>query len=524
MMNPGVDMESVAEQVGSQGVEKLVTDAERICGHEQRRIALMNEPAIVRLQGEGAILLAEERRVADRLALAPPPGDLRCRRWKQVYYWALVLLLPVTGFFSTLLSFAPFRLGWMSWLISAGVAMLTPFLIDLALEKLAIGKVLKALTAVAAVASLACLMLLALVRGNLLAEQIRESETQPVIIDDAQPQAETPNAFYDRTTELLCAALLLMAFATEVGGGLVLHAAWRSMPNNSEDWAALRRELVEVHGRLAAIASEITALRNAPQVFEARYWRDFYRALLLNATRSAMTKLLVLLFAVTAFAAPKARAQSHLNLVIAIDLTRSVATVGPDGKTDFQKDVEGVSHVLAQVPAGTRLTIIGITDRSFTEPYILMRAQVPDDPGYFGERLAAAQNQIVRAWNQKAARLKPDFKQTDIFGTLEFASQLFAEKPGANRKELVVFSDMRESVPGLDFERMKLIPAYQALAAKCGETPKLTNLQVDVAGVDGAEKSAGYWESLHRFWVSCLEHAGYDVKAFNVLAELPSGP
>jgi hypothetical protein len=524
MIKPGVDIESVAEQVGSQGVEKLVTDAERICTHEQRRIALTNEPEIVRLQAEGAILVIEERRIAERLSLAPPHGDLRCLRWKRVYYWALVLLLAVTGFFSTQLSFAPFRLGWMSWLISAGIAMLTPFLVDRVLENPGMEKVLRALTAVAAVTSLACLMLLALVRGDLLAQQIRESETQSVIIDDTQPQAETPNTFYDRTTELLCAALLLMAFATEVGGGLLLHVAWRSMPDNSEDWGALRRELVEVRGRLAAIASEITMLRNAPQVFEAHYWRDFYRALLLNATRSAMTKLLMVMLAVITFTAPRARAQGHLDLVIAIDLSESVAATGPDGQSDFQKNVEGVSRVLAQVPAGARVTLIGITDRSFTEPYILMRAQVPDDPGYFGERLTRARNQLVHAWSQKAARLNPDFSQTDIFGALELASQLFADEPGTSRKELVIFSDMRESMPGIDFEKMKLIPAYEAVADRYGESPALRMVQVYVAGVDGAGKSTGYWDSLHRFWAGYLEQAGCEVESFNVLAELPTEP
>jgi hypothetical protein len=521
MTNPGVDMESVAEQVGSQGVEKLVTDAERICVHEQRRIALVNEPEIVRLQAEGTILVTEERRLADRLALAPPPGAPRCLRWKRVYYWGLALLLAVTGFFNTLLAFAPFRLGWISFPLSAGIAMLAPFLVDLAIEKLAVENVLKVLTAVAAAASLACLMLFALVRGNILAQQIRESETQAVVVDDAQPEADPPNNFYDRTTELLCAALLLMAFATEVGGGLILHAAWRSMPDDSEDWAGLRRELLGTRRRMAEIASEITMLRNGSLVFEARYWRDFYRGLLLNASRSAMTRLMLVLLAVIAFAAPRVLAQDRLNLVIAIDLSRSVAATGPDGETDFQKDVEGVSNVLAEVPTGTRLTVIGITGRSFTEPYILMRAQVSNDPGYFGEKLAAARGQILRAWNQKAIHLSPDFKQTDIFGALELASQLFAEEPGGGRKELVIFSDMRESVSGLDFERMGLAPAYEIVAGRCGEVPLLRGVDIDVAGVDGTGKSMDYWESLHRFWVDYFQRASATLESFSVVAEPP---
>ena len=521
IMNPKIDMETVAEEVGGQGVEKLVCDAERICAYEQRRIALENEPAIVRLQAEGAILVAEERRLACRLALAPPPGDRSRMIPRRIYYWAVVVLLAVTGFFAIQLSFAPFRLGWMSWLISAGMAALTPFLIDRLLEHPRMEPALRILTAVAAVTSLASLMLLALVRGDLLAQQIREDESQAAVIDDAQPQTQTPNSFYDQATDLLCAALLLMAFATEVGGGLVLHAAWRSAPDDSEDWAGLRRELLRVRGRLAGIAFELTALRNAPQVFEARYWRDFYRALLLGATRNAMTRLLFVLIVVIAGAVPRARAQSRLDLVVAIDLTQSVAATGPDGGSDFEKNVEGVSKVLAQVPAGTHLTIVGITDQSFSEPYILMRAQIPNDPGYFGEKLTAARAQIVHAWAQKSAKLRPDFRQTDIFGALELASQIFSRDQSANRRELVVFSDMRESVPFLDFEMAKVVPEYQFVANKCGELSALKNTVVYLVGVDGAEKSAAYWESLHQFWREYFQDTGATLQTFTVLRDSP---
>jgi hypothetical protein len=332
-----VDVESVAEQVGGQGVEKLVTDAERICTHEARRITLENESAIIRLQAEGSIQLSEERRIAELLAFAPPSGDRRKLFWRRLYYWAVVVILAVTGFFSTLLSFAPFQLGWMSWLISGGMTVLTPFLVDRLLENPGMEKALKVLTGIAAVASLASLMLLALIRGDILAQQIRESEASAVVIDGAETQPASPNTFYDRATILLCAALLLMAFATETGGGLVLHEAWRSSADDSENWEQLRRELIAVRWRMAEIASEITMLRNAPDIFAARFWRDFYRALLLNATRSAITKLLIVFFSFVVLAAPRARAEDRLNLVIAIDLTRSVRPPVPTAEATSKR-------------------------------------------------------------------------------------------------------------------------------------------------------------------------------------------
>jgi hypothetical protein len=88
-------------------------------------------------------------------------------------------------------------------------------------------------------------------------------------------------------------------------------------------------------------------------------------------------------------------------------LTKSVAVKGPDGTTEFQKNVAGVTRVIAEVPAGAHVAVIGITDRSFAQPYILLSATVPNDAGYFGERLSAARNELVRVWKLRSAQLHP---------------------------------------------------------------------------------------------------------------------
>ena len=128
--------------------------------------------------------------------------------------------------------------------------------------------------------------------------------------------------------------------------------------------------------------------------------------------------MLGLFIAALLFAGMQVHAADRLNLVVAIDLTRSVATAGPDGKSEYQKNVEGVGRLLAKSPAGSRISVIGITDHSFVQPYILLSARIPDDPGYFGERLNAARSQLVQAWKRRAAHLEPDFRETDILGAL----------------------------------------------------------------------------------------------------------
>jgi hypothetical protein len=525
MTIPGLDAETTARELGAGGVDNIVTNAERVCSYESERITLTNESAIVGLQAQFNLLRVEERYLEARLHLAPPSGNLRRLRLRALYYWSLTALLIAAGFVFALLSFEPFRLGWKSWLYCAGIAALTPFLVEKLLDGPRMERVVKALTVAAAVAAIVGLMLLAVIRGNLLSQEIRANDTTAVVLDDAPPQAPPPqNDFYESTLTLLRVTLLLFAFAMELGAGLALHEAWRTAPDDSEDWNKLRAELATTRLGMAHIARQAAMLRNEPAIFAARFWRDFYMGLLTKAARSAMTKLsLYILIALLIPALARAQDGNGLNLVIAIDLTQSVAHPEPDGTDDFRKNIDGVTRILADIPAGTSVNVIGITDHSFTEPYILLRGQVPRDPGYFGERLDSARRQLVGAWKTRTSRLDARFTETDIFGPLALASQIFGNRPGASQKTLVIFSDMRESTPELDFESLQTVPPYGTLVKQCGALPDLSKVQVYVLGVDGAGKSLPYWRSLSAFWQDYFCHAGAKLRSYAVLRELPHG-
>ena len=517
----GFDAQGTAQQLGTDGIDNVVTNAERICTYETQRIALSNEPDILSFKGQFDVLVVEQQRIEDRLRMAPPPGDLRRLRHRAIYAWTLTVLLVVAGFAFALLSFAPFRLGWKGWLYCAGIAAVTPFLVEKLLEGKNMEAIVKGLTAVATTAALASLMLLAVIRGDLLAHQIRQDSAPAVVIDDSDPEppSRPENTFYDSTVVLLRAALLLMAFTMEVGAGLAIREAWRTAPDASEDWEKLRRELVDVRQRQAEIIRQVTMLRNEPAVFAARFWRDFYRSLLSTAARSAITKLLLVACVVTLFAATRAQAQSGPNLVIAVDLTASVAVSGPDAQSEFQKNITGVTRVLAEAPAGSHITVFGITDHSFAQPYILFSAQIPSDPGYFSERLGAARGQVVRAWKLRSARVGPTFQQTDIFGALHLASEIFAERPDLCPKELVIFSDMRQSTPDLDLEQSSSIPTFSALARKCRPMPTLRGVRIAVLGADGAGKPLVYWQGLQMFWKEYFRETGATLQNYSVLRE-----
>jgi hypothetical protein len=521
-MIPGLDATASAHEIGVGGIDNIVTNAERICTNESQRITLTNESVLVGLQAQYKLLQDEERHLEERLRWAPPAGELRRLRLRAIYYWALAVLLAVAAFVFAVLTFDPFRLGWKSWLYCGGIAALTPFLVEKLLDSPRMERTVKVLTAAATIASLAGLMLLAVIRGDLLAHEIQANSEPPVVLDDAAPQQHpSSDTFYDSTLHLLRLALLLFAFAMELGAGLALHEAWRTAPNDAEDWKKLRAELVQVRQGMAVIAREATMLRNEPAIFAARFWRDFYRGLITNAVRNAMTKLLLLAVAVALCGPTVSRAQEEasLNLVVAIDLSRSVASVGPDGKSEFQKNVDGVAQVLSEVPAGARVTIIGITDHSFTQPYIILRAHVPEGGGYFGERLDSARRQLAVAWKVRSAKLIPQFSETDIFGALALAQQIFSTEPEDKEQELFIFSDMRESTKELDLEALDSVPSFSALAPRCGILPDLRRSEVYVIGADGAGKPMAYWQSLQAFWSGYFDRTGAALREYSALRE-----
>ena len=62
------------------------------------------------------------------------------------------------------------------------------------------------------------------------------------------------------------------------------------------------------------------------------------------------------------------------------------------------------------------MTVLGITDNSFAQPYILLSADIGDDAGYFGEKLANARKQLVGSWQRRIEHLQSGFQHTDIVG------------------------------------------------------------------------------------------------------------
>jgi hypothetical protein len=517
--------QEIGRQLGFEGVEHAVANGERFSDYERQRIELTNRAPILALQANIALLSQRELALQDKLRKAPPPGDLRARRRKAIYYWAVATILTVAGFFFSLLAFDPYRLGWKSGLYCIGIAIVTPFCVEKFLETWAEVKLVKSLASIAFVAAIVSLVLLAVIRGDVLSQQVKD--IAPVVIsDDDQPVApEPPNTFYNSTLVLLRIVMALLALAMELGAGLALHDARRLGQESGEDPEALAAELADVHRQMVSSLHDLTILENEPAAFIARFWRDFYRSMLSHTARSALSKLLVLALGVTVlFLMPhRALAADRLNLVVMVDLTQSVSVKGHDGKTESEKNLQAVSRLLNEVPAGSHVTVLAITDNSFAQPYILLSADVGSDEGYFKEKLDGARQQLVRNWQRRIERLQGGFKHTDILGALLLADQLFHERTDGQRDVLVILSDMRQDTADLNLETPARFDAKAALVRteKEGLVARLENVEVYVLGVDNARRQIDYWGRLRDFWVGYFAKSGTNVTSYSVLRETP---
>jgi hypothetical protein len=516
--------QEIGRQLGFEGMEYAVGNGERYAEYERQRIELANRAPILALRANLALLRDQELELKNRLRHAPPPGDLRARRRKAIYYWVVAAALTVAGFFFSLLAFDPYRLGWKSFLYCIGIAIVTPFSVEKFLDTWAEAKLVKTLATVAFIAAIASLVLLAVIRGDILSQQVRSTD-QVIVSNDDQPATVEPqnteSTFYDTTLVLLRIVMALLAVAMELGAGLALHDARRLGQESGDDPEKLTAELVTVQQEMVAGFHELTALETEADEFIARFQRDFYRSMHTHAARKALGKVLVIALGVGLLLALPHRAQAadRLNLVVMVDLTQSVDVKAHDGHTESEKNLQAVTRLLAQVPAGSRVTILGVTDNSFAQPYILLSADVPADEGYFKEKLAGARRQLINNWQKRIEHLQGGFKHTDILGALLLAGQFFHERPSGERNMIVILSDMRQNTADLNLETPDKIDARAALmkTETKGLIAKLPNVEVHVMGVDNAGKPISYWNQLRDYWLGYLTKAGAHVESYSVM-------
>jgi hypothetical protein len=520
------DSQTIGSQLGDEAFNHAECQGEEYRIHERQRIDAANQSKVLILKATLGMLAEDEDHLRQRIHAAPPPGDLRSRRRKAAMYWLIVAGLTIAAFVFSMLTFEPFRFGWKAWGYCLGIAIIVPFLVDRTIESWeapGTSSFRRLLTTTACAVAITGVLLLAIIRGHLFGEQVRNVAPAVTIENESAAAPANEQTFYDKTGCLMQTVMALLALGMEVGTGLAAYEARRWSTAGADDADQLRLKLRGVRQQMIECGHEIKSLEQESAEFEERFQRDFVRSILKRAKDKSRLIVWILISVVGLTALPRARAVERLNLVVAIDLTASVAGAkGLDATTELQSNVAGVSQLLMRVPAGSRITVLGITDASFARPYTLLSAEVGADKGYFDERLAAARRQLVAAWQKRSATLVSQFRATDLLGALVVSSQVFQAQHGYINV-LVIFSDMRHHTKSLDLETPAAIPMRLALSkAEANHLiVDLKGVDVDVLGVDGNGKQFAYWDSLRNFWSEYFKKTGAKLREYSMLRDVP---
>jgi cell division protein FtsB len=516
----------IGSTLGTAGVDQMYDRAARYCSCEFERRKSENQPKVAAARAELGHLESDLARARNEVAKLPPEGDLRARRRRAIIEWTLAAMLFLAGYAFAVTGLDPFQLGWKGILYAVGLALIVPYSVDMVLQHWGHEqRFVRSLAIAAASIAIVAMISLSLIRTRLFTEQLVQAR-QAVTIEGDTPSAETQpiNTFYEKTEFLLSLFMVLAALGMEINTGCAVYAGrrlWAELPPNA---AQLQGEITKLEQHKVTIVRSMEALEQEPQQFVNEFWRDFHQAMIKGTQRTTFAKMWAFaLFGVLLLPLVHANAQEPLNLVVAIDLTASVGGAsGLDQKTEFQRNVASVGQLLASTPAGSRVTVIGITDRSFAQPYVLLSARLDGNAGYFKERIASARQQLVAAWQKRSQAFIANFSQTDLLGALVMASQIFEPREG-RRNVLVILSDMRHETRSLNLAKFSVVPVQPTLdrAAQASLIGDLKGIQVYVLGVDAAGKSVGYWDSLRDFWLAYFEKAGAKVRAYSMLRDLP---
>lgn len=514
----------VGKQLGQDAAEQVARRAENYSAYEHRRIALRNYPRIMALRLESRYLSERENQLKERLGRAEPPASQTNRRGTQLYYWAVAGILIIAAFFFSLIALDPFRLGWIGNLYCLGIAVITPFAVEEFLRAWKSEQLFKVIVTLVFITALTGGGLLAAIRGELLAQQVDQSASPAAVIEgENAPAPPAENAFYESTRKSLQLLMLFLAIAIDLGAGVALHRALPAGARSGEDYDKLSKELADVRRQLVAVVYETAALINAPDIFVARFWRDFYRSMLTQVARKALTKWFGVFLVTFYLGSCRISAQTSVNRAVAIDLSISESDTGRDGVSQFDKNVKGVERLLGSVEAGSRITVIGITENSFSDPNILLRADISPDPGYFGERLAAARQQLIRAWHNRALHLAPNALGTDILGAIRFSTEFFRLGAPGSKNVLIFYSDMRHATRELNLEVPLMVPLDSTFAT-VEQRKLLTDLKgvtVYVLGANADGRQIPEWESVRKFWALFFQKAGATLGGYSMLLDPP---
>ncbi len=517
----------LGSDLGYAVVAQMDDTAGRYCSTERQRLEAANQPKIAAAKQELAMVERGLEQTTREISKLPPEGDLRNRRRTALFLCAFGLGLCTAGFAAAAYALDPLMPGATKYFLALGMAVILPYCVHEAIDRWSHSeRFIQYLVALDCTLAFVAMVCLSYVRSRVFTGQMTLANAAVTIDSDGAVVAPAASTFYQQTACYVTIFSMFSAVAMELAAGIAFHRAarlWAEMPSNAKE---LREKHDDLERRRIELVHAIGAWEQQPQHFVNRFWRDYHETKLRGCKENRFTKMFAaaLFLMLTWGGMSRAyAAEPPLNLVVAVDLTASVAGAsGLDQKTELQRDMASVGNLLVALPAGSRVTVIGITDRSFAEPYVLLSAHLDGNEGYFKERLNNAHRQLLAAWQKRSQSLVQNFSQTDLLGALIMSSQVFEPKEG-HRNVLVILSDMRHETRTLNLAKFSTVPANATLQRVEREhlVASLTGVEVYVLGVDAAGKSVGYWNTLRDFWLAYFGKAGAKVRAYSMLRDLP---
>ncbi|MGA2116678.1 MAG: hypothetical protein ABSH56_18215 [Bryobacteraceae bacterium] len=516
----------VAFDLGEAAVNQAVDRLERVGGLEKRRREEINAAEVTGLGAELALRVEErdELRAEMRRTPRPDPVPRRSRTW----YVAVALVLSIAGFSFAHLALSPFALGWQVWPYSAALAVVCAYATDETLEKCNCRGLVVTAAVASLIASLAGLIVMALVRGDVLALYLR-SVTSAALADSASGAAASALdavRFYETATRELQLFFALLAVAMELATGLAVYEARKiGVPPATDALALMQERLRFVEGEMVALLRRIEFLKREADIFEHLFTRDFYLGLIEGAARRAMKRAgpmagaLLLLY----MAAHRPALAQSLDAAVGIDLSLTSTARNYDGSLEHAKNVDAAAELIGGLPAAARFRVIGITDQSFSRPLVLLAGRLPKDHGplEFIDQVAVARRRSAADMRSVGRATPATYRETDVIGFLLVAADLLREFP-QSRRALVIFSDMRHSAPPPNIELPAVIPVAAALRTveRRNQVADLRGVDVYVYGVHAAHKDVAYWQSLRTFWARYFAESGAALKCFSVMRDV----
>ncbi len=506
------------------GTDRNVVLAEEICALEKQRIRVSNEPEMIRLQGILGVLDRERRELQAILgaALKSIAAQMPWPIWQTV----MAIVFVLAGFGFTRMSFEPFDLDpEVLWLCSIGIACLCAYATAEFLEKTDLKVIVLGLSITLVVLSVTGLATLAAVRGELFALHLQNVPNA----GDAGSAVANDNAlaFYGSAAPKMRMFLTLLSLALELAAGLALHEVRAALKARRTQPSAESRRLEIVEERIGQTEAQLAFLRNEPAVFEYEFRRNVIIGLLDGAARHARTcrKWPVTIAFLAILGAGSTLRGQPIDLLEGLDYSATSKATSYDGNAAHGQNIEAAARIIASLPAGSRVTVSAISDLSFARPLIVMTGEIPNSRGKLREydQVASARNRLAATLRRVGPSIKPDFQTTDILGFLIAAGMAFRNTPHL-RHVLALYSDMRQSAPPLDIERVRVVPVRAALRTVDREHlfAELAGVEVFIYGVHAVGKDIAYWQSLREFWAAYFERCHANVRAFSLMREMPN--